>query len=160
MPSTDNDRAFWLVDNQLSWEAGIDSNKPPTIASPDFPEGILRTQLAWLGNGTMRSGKISPRAGWQPLVVNQDWKPGGFFQGAYLYEPNGEDPQIIMGVGGHTFRVRVDIDNSIVDITTPATVRESGQPQWWMRQGEQFLVIQDGSGVPNVWDGSNLRRIS
>src|SRR5678816_951012 len=159
MPAPD-DRPLWMTDGQLSWEAGIDSNKPPTIASQEYPEGLKRTQLAWMGNATVRNGRISPRAGFEPLVQGQAFAPGGFFQGAYLYEPNGADPHIIMGVGGHTFQVRVDNDNSVHDLTQPGTLRESGQPQWWMKQGERFLVIQDGSGEPSVWDGVDYRRIT
>src|SRR5678816_2700529 len=116
MPAPD-DRPLWMTDGQLSWEAGIDSNKPPTIASQEYPEGLKRTQLAWMGNATVRNGRISPRAGFEPLVQGQAFAPGGFFQGAYLYEPNGADPHIIMGVGGHTFQVRVDL--SLIHISEP-----------------------------------------
>lgn len=131
------------------------------MATPDYPTGLKVSQLAWGGNITVRSGRISPRSGYQPVIQGQTWQGGtsGLFQGAFMYLPQGANPYIIMGVGGHTFKVDVETD-VVTDISIPATVRESGQPQWWFVQAEQFLVIQDGSGEPNVWDGSNLRRIS
>lgn len=155
------DRVFWLQDGQYSWESGVDSNKPPTIASQEYPEGLKRTQSAWGGNVTFRGGRISPRSGLQPLAQPKSW-PGNsrLFQGAYMYEPNGGDPYIIMGVGGHTFQIRVDTDNSIHDLTTGPTVRNANLPQWWLCQGEQFLIIQDNADEASVWDGNSLQRIS
>lgn len=158
MGNGNGSQPVWLVDGQTSFESGVNSGQNPTISSESFPHGLKRTALAWLGNGTVRGGSISPRTGFAPRVQGINWS--GLFQGAYMYQPDGADPQIIMGVGGHTFQVRVDTDNSVADITTPATVRSLSQPQWWMAQGEQFLVIQDNFDEPCVWDGSNLKRIS
>lgn len=148
----------WIVDGQTDWSAGINSGQTPTIQSENFPHGLKRNALAWLGNGTVRGGAISPRTGFTPLVQNAPWS--GLFQGAYMYEPDGGDPYILMGVGGRTYTVNVDTDNAVRDRTTAATLRSAALPQWWLEQGEQFLVIQDNSGVPNVWDGTLLQRIS
>jgi hypothetical protein len=153
-----NSGPVWIVDGQTDWSAGVNSGQKPTIASDNLPHGLKRNALAFLGNGTVRGGQISARKGFQPLVQGINWS--GLFQGGYMYEPDGADPQIIMGVGGRTYQVRVDTDNSVNDVTTPATVRSLSQPQWWMKQGEQFLVIQDNFDEPCVWDGSNLKRIS
>jgi hypothetical protein len=153
-----NSGPIWEVDGQTEWSAGVNSGQTPTIASDNFPHGLKRNALAFLGNGTVRGGQISPRNGFQPLVQGVNWS--GLFQGAYMYEPDGGDPYIMMGVGGRTYQVRVDLDNSVKDVTTAATLRSLSQPQWWMKQGEQFLVIQDNFAEPNVWDGSKLQKIS
>lgn len=161
MPSNGNggSKPLWFVDGQFSWEAGIDSGRVPTIASQEFPEGLKRTQLAFAGNAVMRGGKISGRPGYQPLVsfaagTKAPWS--GLFQGAYLYQPDGGNPYIMMGVGGRTWQVRVDTDNSIHDQTGSA-VMPANQPYWWFEQGEQFLVIQDSVSPPRVWDGTTLK---
>src|SRR6476646_2896219 len=132
---------LWLVDGQYSFEGWVDSGRVPTIASQEFPEGLKRTQLAWLGNGTVRGGKISGRAGFATVVTGASWS--GLFQGAFMYSPDGGNPYIMMGVGGHTYQVRVDTDNSVHDVTTATTLMPANQPYWWLAQGEQFLVVQD-----------------
>jgi hypothetical protein len=152
-----NGRKFWLADGQWSFEGGTDSGRVPTIASQTYPEGLKRTQLAWMGNCTARSGTLTHRSSFQPVVQNAPWS--GLFQGAYMYEPDGGNPYIVMGVGGKTWQARVDTDNSVHDLNTgvPATVMPANQPYWWMKQGEQFLVIQDSVSPPRVWDGVTLK---
>lgn len=83
------------------------------------------------------------------------------FQDAYMYEPPGEFPYIITSIGGRFYQVRVDTDNSVVDITG-ANANPALVDQGFMVQGERFLLIQAGDGVtePLVWDNVALRRIS
>ncbi len=148
-----------IVDGSLSFEGGIDSGRIPTIAGPEFPNGLKRNQLAWLTNGTVRGGGINQRTGWNPVVQGASWS--GLYQGGFLYEPGTEFPYLILDIGGRTYQVNVGTDNSVVDITSivgganPAT-----EDQHWMVQGEEFLVIQDGISEPLVWDGVTLNRIS
>ena len=153
-------RPLWLIDGQFSFEGGIDSGRIPTIASQEFPEGLKRTQLAFAGNAVMRGGKIAGRPGFKPLVsftTSQKAQWAGLFQGAYMYQPDGGNPYIMMGVGGRMYQVRVDTDNSVHDLSSPATAMPANQPYWWMEQGEQFLVIQDSVSPPRVWDGTTLK---
>jgi len=151
-----NGKHFWLTDGSVSFQSGVDSGRVPTIQNEQYPEGLKRSNLAWLGNGTVRGGKISARFGYQPVVQKQTWS--GLFQGAYMYEPEGGDPYIVMGVGGHAYQVRVDTDNSVHDIS--AGVFNPANPRWYFVQGEMFLIIQDGNAFPRVWDGTTMRRIN
>ncbi len=153
-----NSRSHWITDGQSDWSSGINSGQTPTISSESLPHGLKRTALAWLGNGTVRGGAITPRNGFLPLVQGINWP--GLFQGAYMYEPDGGDPYIMMGVGGKTYQVRVDTDNSVHLVSAGATNRNPALPQWWLKQGEQFLIIQDGSTTPTVWDGNTLQLIT
>ena len=148
-----------ITDGSLSFEGGIDSGRTPTIASESYPNGVKRNQLAWSTNATMRGGGILQRPGWRPLVQGASWS--GLYQGGYLYDPASDIPYLILDIGGRTYQVRVDTDNSVVDITAGGGTdpNPADQPQHWLRQGEQFLVIQDSISKPLVWDGTTLARI-
>jgi len=145
-------------DGSLSFEGGIDSGRTPTIASESYPNGLKRNQLAWATNATMRGGGCRQRTGWKPLVQGANWS--GLYQGGYLYEPGLELPYLVLDIGGRTYQVRVDTDNTVLDITAGSGANPPTEPKHWFVQGEQFLVIQDGVSEPLVWDGTTLARIS
>lgn len=138
------------------WSRGVNSNVSPTQASAENPNGLPLNALAWGNNITMRGGGISPRKGWLRLA---SFQPGiGLHQESKLYTPDGQFPYIISQIGGRTFRVRVDTDNSIDEITIPGNPNPPDRDQAWMAQGEQFMVIQDGLSLPLIWDGVFMRR--
>lgn len=149
-----------IVDGQVDWSGGIDSGRVPTIVSPGFDTGLQRNQLAWTTNATVRTGGVSQRLGWRPIVQNVPW--GGIFQGAYLYEPAFADPYLVASIGGQIYRIRVDTDNSVENLSSafPGTTMPPNEPQSFFVQGEQFLVIQAGdlTTLPLFWDGTRLRR--
>lgn len=145
-----------LTDGQLGFASGVDSSKLPTISSESFPDGLGRGFLAWANNCTMRDGAIEPRIGLNPIVQGIDWP--GLYQGGYMYEPDGGDPYIMLDIGGKTYQVRVDTDNSVHNVTLGAG-NPPDQPQHWLKQGEKFLVIQDSVSTPLVWDGVSIKQI-
>jgi hypothetical protein len=155
-----NAEGIRIVDGQLEWSGGIDSGRIPTIASDGYPTGLKRNQLAWVTNGTVRGGGISQRTGWRPLVRNVPWL--GIFQGASIYEPPFANPYIIAAIGGRIYQIRVDTDNSVVDLTAafPGTDMPPDEPHYFFVQGEEFLIIQAGDlkTLPLFWDGNILRR--
>jgi len=79
-----------------------------------------------------------------------------------MYEPPFANPYIICAIGGRIYQIRVDTDNSVVDLTAafPSTIMPANQPQFFFEQAEQFLIIQAGDLVtrPLFWDGNILRR--
>lgn len=153
-----NGNGIRIVDGSLSFEGGIDAGRTPTIASESYPNGLKRNQLAFADNVTMRGGGILTRTGWTPLVQGQAWS--GLYQGGFLYNPGTDLPYLMLDIGGRTYQVRVDTDNSVVDVTAVSGANPADQPQHWMEQGEEFLVIQDSVSEPLVWDGTSLQRIS
>jgi hypothetical protein len=76
-----------------------------------------------------------------------------------MYEQDEGNPYLVLSIGGQIYRVRVDTDNSVENIT-------QGNPnpplvdQAFFTQGEQFLVIQAGdyTTLPLFWDGTTMRR--
>lgn len=146
-----------ITDGSLSFESGIDSGRTPTISGPEYPNGLKRNQLSWCTNATQRGGGILQRTGWKPLVKGAPWS--GLYQGGFLYEPDSGNPYLMLDVGGRTFQVRIDTDNTVVDVTGAFT-RSASVDRHFFTQGEQFLLSQDFATDPMVWDGALFRAIA
>src|SRR5687768_6168517 len=132
-----------ITTGMQDFSGGCDSGRTPTIASPENPNGLKPNQTAWQNNCSNRAGGISPRGGWEYLAT----LPSGLlYNSAYMYEPPGEFPYIIVCLGGRFYQVRVDTDNSVVDITG-ANANPPLIDYGYMVQGEQFLIIQAGDGT-------------
>lgn len=152
-----------ITDGSLDFSQGVNDSKVTTVASPVAnPNGTLRTELCWLNNGTVRGNGISPRPGWSYLCTVS--KTGAIYQGGYLYEPLIGNPYLMLSVGGHIFQVRVDTNNTVVDVTQGLT-NPSTVPQAYFAQAEQFLIIQAGDWQVNIkgtpplfWDGAKMTR--
>ncbi len=152
--------AVRLVDGSLSFSGGVNSACPATIATDSNLDGLKRTQLAWLVNGTVRSGSINQRTAWQPVLTVHDGS--AFYQGGYMYRPTqGGNPYQIVSIGGRIYKVPLDGSGPVVDLSAVfALVNPPNVEQAYFAQGEEFLVIQAGDGVtlPLFWDGATLRR--
>lgn len=151
-----------ITDGSLDFSQGVEDGKVTTVASAVAnPNGILRTQVCWLNNGTVRGNGISPRPGWEYLATVQK---GVLYQGGWLYEPLIGNPYLVLSCGGRIYQIRVDTDNSVHDITG-ASANPATPPQAYFCQAEQFLVIQAGDWqvnevgtLPLFWDGTKMRR--
>lgn len=147
-----------MTTGQISFTGGIDSGRVPTIASEGYPDGLPGNSLAWATNAIMRGGGITSRYGWKKIVSDAPWS--GIFQCGYMYEPDFANPYMILSIGGKIWRVRTDLNNEVDLLSSGATDNPPLEPQGFMCQGEQFLVIQAGDFVtlPLFWDGTTLRR--
>lgn len=147
------------VDGSVCWSRGVDSQKVTTIASDKNPDGLGRNQLAWLINGTVRDGGISPRPSWNLLFNVHDGS--AIFQGGFMYQPkDGGDPYLMVSIGGRIYKVdpvtgAVTDLSAIFGLTNPPAVEQA-----YFAQPYRFLIIQPGDGVtlPLFWDGAVLRR--
>lgn len=152
-----------MVDGTFDFSGGVDSGRTTTLQSQLNPNGLPRTMLAWLDNGTVRGGGIQPRFGFQPLLK---LLASGLFQGGFLYTPDFANPYLILLVSGRVYKALVEAPFTVTDLsaefhlTNPATV-----PQAFFAQGEEFLIIQSGDlfinptpTLPLFWDGTILRR--
>jgi hypothetical protein len=131
-------------DGAFDWSGGVDSDAVTTVRSELVPHGLRRDQLAWLSNGSVRGGAISPRDGWQPLVKIAD--SSGVWQGHFLYEPiAGGDPFIVCVISGRVYSVPLDPPYTVTDLTAkygvaPFPITE----QCFFCEAEGFLIIQAG----------------
>jgi len=150
-----------ITDGSWDFASGVDSGKIPTVASALMPHGLGRDQLAWLSNATVRGGGITQRTGWQPLCTVH---PGGaLYQGGWLYDNSkaGGNPYLMLSIGGDLYQVRVDTDNSVVNVSAAAGISDPALvDKAFFTQGEEFMVKQagDGTTLPLFWDGTTLRR--
>ncbi len=118
---------------------------------------------AWLINATVRGGGIISRPGWQYIcTIGDGTKPWQF---GFLYDQKVGNPYLICQMGGRIFQVRLDTDNSVVDLSAAFGLTNPSTPRAFFAQGEQDLVIQPGDfGLvpsptkPLFWDGTTLRR--
>jgi len=149
-----------MTDGSLAFDGGIDSVKVSTIASDRTMGGLRRNQLAWLTNGAVRDGGISQRLGWE--YKGRIHGGSALYQGGYLYEPDADNPQLIVSIGGHIYRVLVDFTFPPTDLSAgfAGTVNPPTVDQAFFCQGEKYLVIQAGdyATLPLFWDGATLRR--
>jgi len=83
----------------------------------------------------------------------------GLYQGGWMYEPVNGAPYLIVAISGRFYRVRLDTDNSLEDITGPV-VFPATEPFYHFAQGEEFMVVQAGDYVtlPAFWDGTTMRQ--
>jgi hypothetical protein len=146
-----------LSTGQINFAGGANSGVVPVVANDANPTGLKSTQVAWLQSATVRQAGISPRNSYQkratlPLL--------DLFQGGYMYDPLDSDPYLMLLVGGRTFRVRVDTNFAIDEVTINGDPNPATEPLAHFVQGEQFLVIQAGdlTTLPMFWDGSNMTR--
>lgn len=152
------------ADGAFDFSLGVDSGRVPTVQSQLTPHGLPRNALAWAYNATCRSGAVSPRPGFTKL--GRVAGPGcGLYQSGYLYDASALDPArkpyLMLSVGGRILQVRVDTDNSVVDLSAMSGLTNpAGITQGFMCQGEEFLVIQAGdyTTLPLFWDGAAMRR--
>lgn len=136
-------------------------------------DGLKRSELAWLINGTVRDSGITQRAGW--LRVGLIYGNDGLFQGSWIYEPIGAFPYELWVVSGHV--LKVDLDTAaVVDLSVQfGLYLNPTEPFAYYVQAEEFAVIQagdfgkggpvipgvtdaDGNTLPLFWDGNVLRR--
>lgn len=158
MPN-DASHTVYLTDGTFDFADGVDSSRVPTVQSTMTPNGLPRSGLAWLVNGTVRNGGVYPRFGWQPLGTVHD--STGLYQGGIMYDnPNG-NPYLILSISGHIWYVDPDFNIAPVDLSVAfGLVNPANQVHSYFVQAEEFVVIQAGDLVtlPLFWDGATLWR--
>lgn len=147
-----------LTDGQLSFRGGVSSDVPRTKvvrydtesartgSTPPLTDGVEQNKLSWAINCSVRGGGIGQRFTVQPVVQGAPWS--GLYQGGIMYQPDTADPHLLLVIGGQIYRIRVDTDYSITNLSAafgpsiPPTVQEA-----FFAQAEMFAVIQQGDFV-------------
>ncbi len=152
-----------MTDGQFSFVRGVFGDRIRTIATEVQPDGIPRNAISWMVNGTARSGALTQRTGWNPVVQNAPWGMP-LFQGAWMYQRPFGDPYIIVALAGELWRIRVDTDNSVENLSVlfgPGLTMPPTEPQAYFAQAGIFLVWQAGDLTTNpifFWDdGATLQ---
>lgn len=145
------------ADGQLDWSAGVDSSRAATLASEKNPNGLPRNAVSWANNVTMRGSGITQRTGYSPVCTIHD--STGLYQGGHMYDQDNGFPYLVVAISGQIYRIRLDTDNSVENITGPVAMPAT-EPLYHFVQGEEFMVVQAGDHVtqPAFWDGSTMRQ--
>jgi len=162
------------IDGSLDFSGGINSVKVTTIAGPGIPNGLARNQLSWANNITVRDGGITTRPGWDRLGKVHDGN--ALYQGGMVYEPDGDNPYLLMSIGGHILLVLPDNPEIARDLSVEfGLFNPAGIETAYFVQAELFAVIQAGdyglggpavpgttdaagNTLPLFWDGAKLWR--
>lgn len=141
-----------LSDGSFDFVIGANSGCVTTVQSAFTPHGLKRSENAWLTNCTVRSGGITCRTGWKPLVNITEitalaYAQGatGLWQGGWLYDAGYANPYLVCSIGGRIYKVDLDAPYGLMDLSTLfGLVNPSTPEEAFFCQGEEFLVIQAG----------------
>lgn len=158
-----------LRDGVCDFSGGVDSLKVPQLQSAVNPNGLSRNQLAWLINGTVRDGAISPRDGLTTRGIFVGPKQlaaiyGTTYQGATMYLPKTGTPYILAVVGGHVIQIDPNFFAPPIDLSSAFGFYLPQTTKSYFCQAGQFMVIQGGDynpvtsigTLPLFWDGQTL----
>lgn len=124
----------------------------------DTPEGALFRLI----NGTVRSGRPATRPGFTTRPITfptnryAELFATGRFQGAMGFDDE-SGPRIVFAIGGHVFLLDVS-SMAALAITDTAGRMDPDAPRLFFLYTGRYLVVQDGSSRPVIWDGSSARR--
>lgn len=133
---------------------GVDGELQPLL--------LPQNRLAKLVNGTVRGGNASTRPGYGaiPLTFENATTQARFerfpIQGAKYYWHPTTDGMQVSSIGGRIFAM--NIRGEVRDVTPATGPNSANQPQAWMEQAEQYLVIQDGLSPAIILEGITSRR--
>lgn len=144
---------------------------PDGVNSGDEPSILPPTQAAFAVNTMFRGGYAKCRPGISKRALTFPDEDGiedttlktNFqtkrFQGAKVYEPiTGAPNYIIASIGGRIFKIKLERNYAVMDITPPDGPNPNNRPTSWMEQAEEFMVIQDGQSGAIIFDGAASRR--
>lgn len=147
-----------LYDYLFSFPKGMDGGVDPLLLPKD--------QLANSVNATVRGDFIAQRPTYKTIPMALDlpyaaaFLPTGVFQGAGYYSPDTGPESIVMAVGGTLLKVTPDAfgGSTVDDITIPGDPIPTSQFLTWMKQAENYLIVNDGLSLPIYYDGASSRR--
>lgn len=153
-----------LYDGFGSISGGINSQANHSVASSINPDGLERNQVANAINCTFRGGLGATHR--PPYMLRQmqfpsidvlaAFGPNGLFQGASVHET--QEALLIVCISGRQFTIDPQDSFNVAEITIPGDPNPNAIDFNWFVQAAVFTVIQDGSSVPLIFDGTSLRR--
>lgn len=153
---------IWRSDGYGSLDGGINSGTTSTVKSPLVPNGLDRNQLAFAVNATMRGGNIRHRSVYAKRVLTfKDDATAtafktGMWQGAAFY--SADVSSLITSISGRLYQTKVEQNFATLEISIPNDLNPTNRNYAWFCQAEQFMVVQDGSSLPIIFDGTSCRR--
>lgn len=145
--------------DQLSiCDGGMDSNINALL--------LPKNQLAFAQNMTVRGGFMTDRPPftnqldivWPSSAVQTAFE-SGLFQASAFYLPDSGDASLFALVSGRLYQFVVSGDTlTVTDRTVTGNPQSTTATQCWMWQSENYLISNDGIGLPVFFDGATSRR--
>lgn len=146
-----------LTDGYLTLEQGVDSGFAPSLIQPN--------QLSWAVNTTVRSGWPEARPGIRKKTLDFSAEydlatkfQDGLFQGRGTYLANDGQSYLAVSVSGRIFTINVSTGFKVKDITISSDPNMAMAPKAWFQQAGRNLIVQNGSNLPFIYNGSSSRR--
>jgi hypothetical protein len=138
-----------VTDAITSLEGGMDSGKSPSL--------IEKNQVFYAQNITFRGGFARTRPGFKRAKIVASAAAtllkDGKFQGSHYYQHSDGTGSMIVVVAGKVYKVSASGSNwAVTDITNSVSL--SATVRVHFLQAENYLIIQDGTNRPFIWDGS------
>ena len=135
------------------------------IHSGIAPRLLPLNQLAFAINLTCRNGLPRTRPAFRRVeltyadATTETNATTGLFQDAGFYYAYGAGEScLVASIGGHLFRYAVGTTGAVQDISITTDLNSPVNPDAWMWQAEDFLIINNGQGNPLFFDGAGVRR--
>lgn len=142
----------YLFDGASSALAGVDSSKSPDLIDENY--------IAFGYNITCRGGKPKTRPAFVQLSLNQSEAltklQNDQFQGRFDYYDYDLGRSVIIQVHGG-YVIKVDPVIGDVTILNPSDPNLP-TPYHYFVQADKFLIIQNGTDIPFIYDGVTIRR--
>lgn len=159
-----SENASAIYDGFSSLDAGVNYQANHAVASGSNPNGLFRTQAAAAINCSFRGGLGAthrPVFMRRTLLFENDsilsaFGPSGLYQGYGVHEAS--ESSIIVAIGGRQFKVRIESDFKVSELTIAGDANANNINYSWFLQAGPFTVIQDGEAKPLIFDGVKLRR--
>lgn len=146
-----------LYDGLGSFEGGVNYGRSPLRLPPQT--------LAGGSNLTVRGDFATHRPPFNKLYFSD---PGnlltgnansafsqGTFQSAAYYKPDSGYESIMAMIAGRLFQFQIQGTEVIFSEQTQSLPMTESAPQTWMWQAEKWLICQDGTVLPNFWNGTD-----
>lgn len=134
---------------------------PLGVSGADHPLDVPEGAVFRLVNGTVRSSRVATRPSFRELELDlpsghyQEIFLRGKFQGAYGFD--GPSPSLVFAVSGHVFLL--DLTSSRVTVLTESVGKmDSRADRLYFLSTGRYLIVQDGSSRPIIYDGSSAWR--
>ena len=130
----------------------MDSSKAPDLIGENY--------IAFAQNVTCRGGKPRTRPKFTQLGLTESEATTQLhdlqFQGRFDYYDMTLGQTVIIQIHGG-YVLRIDPLTGDVDNLNPADPNNATAYHWFV-QADKFMVIQNGTDIPLIWDGTTMRR--
>jgi len=140
-----------IYDGFTLLDAGIHSGIAPTL--------LKKNQMGFATNLTVRGGYATDRPPYNKINLATPL-PASLWQGACNYQPDSGNEGIVVSIAGRLFLVTPDNNGNAtcVEITIAGNPNPPSQPQVWMTQAENYMIVNDGVSLPLFFNGTTTVR--